>query len=257
MRIFASILAAALFATLTQGSAASAHEADRQESNRASESHSRSWGPTAADRSLLRLVKAGASGAKIRRVTGFQEIGLSDRAPHARSESSVISVNTPRYFRWPKRPKLLYVTTGWRVKGVVDLKKNGGVDGFGLRFSKPVVNYGSYLEVCEEWIEDVCRKATNYYENSENGASWQFQDRTWVHGAYPDHRYRMNWDKGTMLLRFKPLKAGCYQAFARYAHSFARAKVTGFGLSTSGFSVAFNRDDGNWMRTSQGGRFRC
>lgn len=220
-----------------------------------------SYRPSRTEMMLKELAANGASGAKIRMKTGFIEVGRAEGSRAARSTSKAISVRTPRYFRWPNRPNLLYATGGWKLEEwYPDINKNGGADAFGIRFSKPIVNYGSYLDICHGGIlgpdEDNCWKATNYFENSENGASWQFQDKTRWHIQARGWK-KANWAKGTFLIRIKPLRTGCYQAFARYAHSFRDTKITGMGLSMWGFSVSTSRDDDHWGRTSGAGRFRC
>jgi hypothetical protein len=201
-------------------------------------------GNPAIERELGRLRMAGASDAQIRTALGLVRVGSKDvRGSVApTSSSSVVSISRPVVY-YDTKARSYYVEAGWTFTGYPDSRQSagnqaiGGLDGFGVRFSRDVLSSGGSLYVCPISqggpAHYSCFYPTSYWENSADGTTWKFQDR-----VYSDPLVnQLNVGRGSLVKSFRRLDSACLQIGTTYAHSWNKSAVNGFGVAHDGFSV--------------------
>ncbi len=220
------------------------------------------------ERELALLLAQGADAATVKAKLGL--IVVSDPPPVSggvtpQSSSSVISLKRPVIY-YDTGAKYYYVDAGWTYTTWpaddpfgYGQQNVGGLDGFGVNFSKQVVNLGGSLTYCPASSGSgtrvfKCTTATNYWSNNAYGSSWKFQDqvRTTNIGLVEWNVYQ-----GTLVKTFRLTGAGCLQVGTSYAHGWDSTSVTGFGVGPGSFSIQWNTSEDHWDRASALGSLGC
>lgn len=132
----------------------------------------------------------------------------------------------------------------------------GGADGFGMRFSRNVVNRGVSVIFCgrgdldRTWSSFNCTTPTNPDDNSSQGVGWRKQDKVYKTVVKPDNNMFIG---STSMVIDRPKCGAPLQIFSRYGHSWSGAALTGFSVGLDGFGLSWSSTSNHWAASSQGG----
>lgn len=131
----------------------------------------------------------------------------------------------------------------------------GGDDGFGMRFNRNVTNLGVSSIFCgrtdpdRTWATFDCTWPSNPAENSSAGVTYIKQDKVYKTVVKPD----FNMYRGNVSMAFSGVPCGTtFQVYGRYLHSWNSTTLTGFGVSTNGFSISWAGGGSSWPASSPG-----
>lgn len=132
----------------------------------------------------------------------------------------------------------------------------GGMDGFGMRFSRKVTNVEVNAIFCgrgdldRDYASFACSTPTNPDANSQEGVSWRKQDRVYKTVIKPDNNM---FQGSTAMVIKRPACGPALQIFSRYGHSWDETSLDGFSVGLKSFTLNFSKTSARWAASSQSG----
>lgn len=224
-------------------------------------------------RRLNALLARGASDAQIERKLPVVAMNTAVPVHSAKArrwdtdrstDASEMTYTNKRIFHYEGDPLRVYAGLSWDMPASPVEGDPSGPDGFGIRVSRNVINKGGSLRVCG-WELDSrdneydCFDATNFWETSERGIAWKFQDKEyWARGLQPPNEdMGFNWDRGTALFAFRLQSRACTQAFARYDHTWEDSEITGYTITGDSFEIHVSNVGHHWARAANVDQIYC
>jgi hypothetical protein len=222
---------------------------------------------------LLKLKDSGASDAKIQAQLGLVRVSPpEDEIITPMSSNTDATVATPTIY-YDTGIKKYYVSASYAWKNLQTKgdSAGSGYDGFAVRFSADIVNYGVSASFCPgNWGGATPYPGTNAAcivpqpeDNNTDGASFKFRDR--LSEAYCGGTdYPSCWQyvgaKGNLVFTFTRVAgtSGCLQVFSKYGHTWSGTSISSVGLSNGGISFNFSSTSNRWdISSSSSGKLGC
>lgn len=222
---------------------------------------------TARIRLAFELRRSGASDNVITDKTGLAKVSAKTIAP--RSTNTDVTVPPPLLYHDTTNNKYVaYAEFSWNDSqtlgdgSIIDAGNVGGYEALSIRFSQDVVQtstpggtiyWGGWTGAQPYPTQNTAGPLfPGLWDNSEEGASLQWQDRTASTNCsgsdYPSCG-QYNSGDGYVAYTFKP-PTQCTQIFGQYAHTWASTQITGVAVSNSGFEIQFSSGSNRWQLTS-------
>lgn len=147
--------------------------------------------------------------------------------------------------------------------------KVGGLEALSIRFSESVIQsatpggtiYWGHWSGAQPYPDSNADGPLfpGLWDNSEVGASLQWQDRTAATNCsgtdYPSCR-QYNSQNGYLAYAFRPPTV-CTQIFAQYAHTWSDTGISSVTVTRNGFEVSFTSSGNKWQATSGARLLNC
>ena len=223
--------------------------------------------PAAVAEELSLAVVEGATDSQIATEFDLQRVPTQTVSGVSVLSTTASGMNT-------QAPKLYYSSTGgyyyvvadwgWISQGWKDdaprgdlpaatLKNVGGIDVYGVWFSKPIRNLNGSMAICGAKNGSValpaCYSTSSYKANNQYGEAVQFQDKSFRAYA-PGTQRRTTADRGSLVFPFKFLSSGCQQFGSEYDHSWGGTSISGVGVQPYGLSVSWSGSSSHWEDVS-------
>jgi uncharacterized protein with LGFP repeats len=224
----------------------------------------------ALEKRLVQLTLDGVNDGRIASELGLVKVSVAGGGIRPFSSSNSIELRIPSMYRNPA-DNLYYVTSrfGWmnnqwwddtnsRFGGTSNV---GGYDGMGLRFSRPIVNYGGSLSYRpSNWISLTGEPVPSSDHwgwqtidqdhasvNNASGTSFLFQDQIFAVGCGNGGLCaQYNAGVGVILDKVSfPGDTGCVEIGAAFGHDWGTTSLNGISVSLDGFGFSWTGGNQN------------
>lgn len=134
----------------------------------------------------------------------------------------------------------------------------GGLDGFGLTFSRPVSSVGSYfmqtwgrtpmypLSTGRAWVEDANTHGVTFVGQDEYCAYvvWGQPGQS----CYDNKDYSFYY--GELFYMISNIGCGSIQAFSKYGHDWKNTTINGFSVGPWSLGISWSSSSNKWAKTS-------
>jgi hypothetical protein len=208
------------------------------------------------------------------------ELGLervSGGGPSLLSENSDVNMSRPSIFKdsasTDPRELGVYADYDWKNTATTGDGSGsggnvGGYDGFGIRFSQPIIQVSQEAKIWPgKWsgaqpypAQPSRHMDVPMWSNSEVGTVYRWQDKTYATNCsgtdYPSCRYYDS-ELGQINMTIRLVNSGCLQAFTHYFHTWSSVSLSSVTITTSGIEAQFTGGSEHWQAASDGGRYNC